>query len=285
MSSFRKEYNRYKTLKFFGTNDIHKADDWMCSQEKIHRGIGADEDLKVELSVAHLEGAADAWYRGIVSRQGPVTDWEVFRRQFYTRFFTEAMRSRQHEEFITMTQGKGETVGDYAYRFTRCHDMAGSPLPPRRLVTRFISSLRSDISDGISGSGVTELSDAVDRAIDFETARSARTDHRGAEVNQNQSSRTSGKRSGWHGKRNFSKRFRGDRGGPPTSVSSTPAGQQLLAIEASGGSTQQTSPVPRFDQGQRQSDRGRGRGQGRGRGNRDAQNVKCWNCNRMGHYS
>ena len=99
LSYFRKEYNKYKALKFFGGTDVQKADDWMRSQEKIHRGICADEDLKVELSVAHLEGAADEWYQGIVDREGPIADWTTFRNKFFSEFFTEAMRNRKYQEF------------------------------------------------------------------------------------------------------------------------------------------------------------------------------------------
>ena len=105
LSKYRKEYNKLKPLKFFGGGNVEKAEEWLRSQDKIHRNICADDDLKVELSTVHLEGAADEWWQALLTRVGPITDWEVFRRHYLTNFYTSAMKAKKQGELFACLQG------------------------------------------------------------------------------------------------------------------------------------------------------------------------------------
>ena len=95
----------------------------------IHRAIRADEDVRVDLSTIHLEGAVAEWWQALINLEGPIDDWATLRRHYEAEYYSPAMRDEMRDEFLALRQGS-MTVAEYVHRYSRMFALAGSPLPP-----------------------------------------------------------------------------------------------------------------------------------------------------------
>ena len=91
--------------------------------EKIFEVLGCEGHQRVTLAVYRLEGEADQWWNLIrntrTQEEISTLTWEEFKRIFLEKYFPQPLKSKLVRDFMTLTQGDGETISEYEAKFTR----------------------------------------------------------------------------------------------------------------------------------------------------------------------
>ncbi|XP_073033789.1 uncharacterized protein [Primulina eburnea] len=148
-------YERFRRMdpkEFSGTTDPMIAERW-------------DAD-RVRCAIFLLTGDVGLWWESasvLVNLQ--TLSWDGFKEVFYSKYFTEEVRSRLTREFMTLRQGDN-SVAEFVRKFERgCHFVPLIANDIREKLKNFIDGLRSILHRDVRVSGPTTYSVAVSRAL------------------------------------------------------------------------------------------------------------------------
>ncbi|KAH1261894.1 hypothetical protein GmHk_02G004646 [Glycine max] len=95
------------------------AQNWTREIEKIFRVMACLEGQKVAFGTYTLVEEAEYWWentRQCLEAKGQVVTWEVFKRVFLEKYFSEDIRNKKEMEFLELKQGNIIVV-EYAAKF------------------------------------------------------------------------------------------------------------------------------------------------------------------------
>ncbi|XP_057760384.1 uncharacterized protein LOC130980752 [Arachis stenosperma] len=104
---------------FRGTSNPTDADNWIQAMERALQAQQVPEEQWVEFGTYQLQGEAQHWWQGtrrILQPDGAVIPWEVFRTEFYKKYFPNSARNAKELELMQLKQGH-MTVAEYTSRF------------------------------------------------------------------------------------------------------------------------------------------------------------------------
>ncbi|XP_057745004.1 uncharacterized protein LOC130962863 [Arachis stenosperma] len=110
--------------KFKGTTVATEADNWFRGIERSFRAQHVPEEQYVEFATYMLEGDAQHWWQGIQrllqQDEGNIL-WNVFKEEFYKKYFPRATREAKEMELMQLKQGS-MYVAEYTRKFEDlCH--------------------------------------------------------------------------------------------------------------------------------------------------------------------
>ncbi|XP_077251803.1 uncharacterized protein LOC143891031 [Tasmannia lanceolata] len=117
------QFIRQRPAAFSGTTDPLEAERWIHSIEKIFSVIDCTSQQRVRLTTYRLDGDADQWWNLIrntkTEEEMNAMCWNEFKRIFLEKYFPQPLKAQLVREFISLKQEEGETVSQYEAKFTR----------------------------------------------------------------------------------------------------------------------------------------------------------------------
>ncbi|XP_020970243.1 uncharacterized protein LOC110268437 [Arachis ipaensis] len=105
--------------KFKGTTVANEANNWFRGIERSLRAQHVPEEQYVEFATYMLEGDAQHWWQGIQrllqQDEGNIL-WDVFKEEFYKKYFPRATREAKEMELMQLKQGS-MSVAEYTRKF------------------------------------------------------------------------------------------------------------------------------------------------------------------------
>ncbi|XP_042410094.1 uncharacterized protein LOC121999482 [Zingiber officinale] len=137
-----------------------------------------DADM-VRCATYLLKDDALLWWEGASLSVDPNTlSWEGFKEVFYSKYFTEDIRSKLTREFMTLRQGD-RSIAEFVREFDRgCHFVPLIANNPKEKLRHFIDSLRPILRHDVRVADPKEFAEAVTRAL------RAKQDQRDIEVDR-----------------------------------------------------------------------------------------------------
>ncbi|XP_042441401.1 uncharacterized protein LOC122026745 [Zingiber officinale] len=137
-----------------------------------------DADM-VRCAIYLLKDDALLWWEGASLSVDPNTlTWEGFKELFYSKYFTEDIRSKLTKEFMTLRQGDRSIV-EFVREFDRgCYFVPLIANNPKEKLRHFIDGLRPILHRDVRVADPKEFAEAVTRAL------RAEQDQRDIEVNR-----------------------------------------------------------------------------------------------------
>ncbi|XP_072072084.1 uncharacterized protein [Arachis hypogaea] len=109
---------------FRGTSNPTDADNWIQAMERALQAQQVPEEQWVEFGTYQLQGEAQYWWQGtrrILQPDGAAIPWEVFRTEFYKKYFPNSARNAKELELMQLKQGQ-MTIAEYTSKFEElCH--------------------------------------------------------------------------------------------------------------------------------------------------------------------
>ncbi|XP_015971716.1 uncharacterized protein LOC107495136 [Arachis duranensis] len=115
LSSFLKVH----PLTFRGTLNPTDADNWVQAIKGALQAQQVPEEQWVGFGTYLLQGEAQHWWQGvrrILQPDGVVISWELFREEFYKKYFSSSARNAKELELLQLKQGQ-MTITEYTSRF------------------------------------------------------------------------------------------------------------------------------------------------------------------------
>lgn len=148
--------------------------DWLKQCEKFFEITGTPVDQWVNLALAHLQGRAIKWYRGI-GIPWQLISWPQWCAMVCTRF--SAADVHEAVELFQNVKQHGQTVDQYIDKFEEYMDLVKRDHPylqEQYLNSCFIGGLRNDIKHDVSGHKPQGLLETYWYANNYEKAANAR---------------------------------------------------------------------------------------------------------------
>ncbi|XP_072053695.1 uncharacterized protein [Arachis hypogaea] len=104
---------------FRGTLNPTDADNWVQAIKGALQAQQVPEEQWVGFGTYLLQGEAQHWWQGvrrILQPDGVVISWELFREEFYKKYFPSSARNAKELELLQMKQGQ-MTITEYTSRF------------------------------------------------------------------------------------------------------------------------------------------------------------------------
>ncbi|XP_073056958.1 uncharacterized protein [Primulina eburnea] len=147
-------YERFRRMNpkdFLGTTDPMIAGGWIKSIEVIFAFMELHDADIVRCATFLVTGDARLWWESVsVSVNLQTLTWNRFKEVFYSKYFTEEVRSRLMREFMSLRQGDS-SVADFVRKFERAELFMDGLRPILHLVVRV--------------AGLTTYTIAVSRAL------------------------------------------------------------------------------------------------------------------------
>ncbi|XP_016164477.1 uncharacterized protein LOC107606999 [Arachis ipaensis] len=105
LSSFLKVH----LLTFRGILNSTDADNWIQAMERALQAQQVPEEQWVEFGTYQLQGEAQHWWQGtwhILQPDEVVISWELFRIEFYKKYFSNSVRNAKELELMQLRQGQ-----------------------------------------------------------------------------------------------------------------------------------------------------------------------------------
>ncbi|XP_073278329.1 uncharacterized protein [Primulina huaijiensis] len=116
------QFMKMRPKEFSGTTDPLVAEGWIKSLEVIFEFMGLEDGDRVRCATYLFGGDTHLWWEGAtVALDMATLSWARFTEVFYSKYFTDEVRSRLTREFMTLRQGD-TTVTEFIRKFERgCH--------------------------------------------------------------------------------------------------------------------------------------------------------------------
>ncbi|XP_073061752.1 uncharacterized protein [Primulina eburnea] len=165
-------YERFSRMhpdKFSGTTDPLIAEGWVKSIEVIFDFMELQDADRVRCAIFLLHGSARVWWESasvIVNLQ--TLTWNGFKEVFYSKYFTEEVRTKLIGEFMTLRQGDS-SVADYVQKFEKgCKFMPLIANDVQAKVRHFLLGMRPILRRDVKVVGPMTYEVAVARALEAE---------------------------------------------------------------------------------------------------------------------
>ncbi|XP_075492747.1 uncharacterized protein LOC142530795 [Primulina tabacum] len=162
-------YERFRRMspkEFSGTTDPMVAEGWIKSIEVIFDFMELADADRVRCAIFLLTGEARLWWESAsVAVNLQVLPWNGFKEVFYSKYFTEEVRTRLTNEFMTLRQGDS-SVADFVRKFEKgCHFVPLIANDVQAKLRHFLNGLRPILRRDVRVAGPTSYVVAVSRAL------------------------------------------------------------------------------------------------------------------------
>ncbi|XP_073049606.1 uncharacterized protein [Primulina eburnea] len=152
--------------EFSGTTDSMIAEVWIKSIDVIFAFMELQDADRVRCGTFLLTGDARlCWESASILVNLHTLSWDGFKEVFYSKYFTEEVRSRLTREFMTLQQGDN-SVAEFVRKFERgCHFVPLIANDAREKLRHFICCLRSIFRRDVRVAGPTTYVVVVLRSL------------------------------------------------------------------------------------------------------------------------
>nr|XP_029144801.1 uncharacterized protein LOC112708782 [Arachis hypogaea] len=156
---------------FRGTSNPTDADNWIQAIERALQAQQVPDEQWVEFGTYQLHGEAQHWWQGmrrILKPDGVVISWELFRDEFYKKYFPTSVRNARELELLQLKQGQ-MTITEYTSkfeelcRFSRICQGAPEDFAEWKCI-KYEGGLRSDIQSFVAPMQIRVFSELVNRS-------------------------------------------------------------------------------------------------------------------------
>ncbi|QHO25224.1 uncharacterized protein DS421_12g379180 [Arachis hypogaea] len=156
---------------FRGTSNPTDTDNWIQAMERALQAQQVPEEQWVEFGTYQLQGEAQYWWQGtrcILQPDGATIPWEVFRTEFYKKYFPNSARNAKELELMQLKQGH-MTVAEYTSkfeelcRFSRIYQGAPEDFTEWKCI-KYEGGLRSDILSFVAPMEIRVFSELVNKS-------------------------------------------------------------------------------------------------------------------------
>ena len=131
-----------------GTETIFDCESWIDDIEILFDSLEYPDERRIKPVPNQLHDVARSWWittKRVLEQRGRVITWEIFRAEFYRRFFSVSYREDKKAEFENLSQGQLNIEG-YVAKFSTllrfAPNLAGND---EAVVYQFIRGLNSEV--------------------------------------------------------------------------------------------------------------------------------------------
>ncbi|XP_073031284.1 uncharacterized protein [Primulina eburnea] len=162
-------YERFRRMdpkEFSGTTGPMIVERWIKYIKMIFAFMELQDADRVRCAIFLLTGDARLWWESAsVSVNLQTLSWDGFKEVFYSKYFTEEVRSKLTREFMTLRQGDN-SMADFVRKFERgCHFVPLIANDAWENLRHFMVGLRTILRSDVMVAGPTTYTVAVSRAL------------------------------------------------------------------------------------------------------------------------
>ncbi|XP_028805211.1 uncharacterized protein LOC114760088 [Neltuma alba] len=116
------KFDKHNPPTFEGTFDMQIAEDWITQLEKIFNILKCLSERKAQMAIYKLEGEANRWWKNtelVLQANNTLINWEVFKDQFFLKYFPRSVRDEKETELLTIRQAANEPFDEYLARYIK----------------------------------------------------------------------------------------------------------------------------------------------------------------------
>ncbi|XP_073041892.1 uncharacterized protein [Primulina eburnea] len=157
---------KMRPKEFSGTTDPMIAELWIKSLEVIFEFMELGDEDRVRCTTYLFGGDTRLWWEGAsVALNLATMSWKSFTEVFYSKYFTDEVRSRLTREFVTLRQGD-LTVMEFIRKFERgCHFVPMIANDAGAKLRHFLDGLQLILCRDVRVAGPTTYDVAVSRGL------------------------------------------------------------------------------------------------------------------------
>ncbi|XP_073121416.1 uncharacterized protein [Henckelia pumila] len=102
-----------------GTENAVDCESWLEDIDQLFDSLDYSDDRRIRLVIHQLHGVAKSWWMSMkraMENRGTVVNWNLFKIEFYKRFFPVSYRKDKVAEFSTLKQGN-LNIEEYVAKF------------------------------------------------------------------------------------------------------------------------------------------------------------------------
>ncbi|XP_073309911.1 uncharacterized protein [Primulina huaijiensis] len=115
-----KQFKSFQPPILKGTETSEDCENWLDNIEILFDSLDYPDERRIELVPNQLQEIARSWWiatKRVLAQRGTVITWEVFKAEFYRRFFPGSYREDKRVEFENLKQGQ-LNIEEYVAKFS-----------------------------------------------------------------------------------------------------------------------------------------------------------------------
>ncbi|XP_073030677.1 uncharacterized protein [Primulina eburnea] len=155
-----------------GTENALECENWLENIDQLFESLEYPDDRRIKLVVHQLLNVAKSWWiitKKALESRGTIVTWDIFKSEFYQRFFPTSYRKDRGAEFANLKQGN-LNIEDYVAKLSnllRFDPHVASDEEAK--ADHFINGLNPDIFTLVNTGRPNTFAEALDRAKGAET--------------------------------------------------------------------------------------------------------------------
>ncbi|XP_075485339.1 uncharacterized protein LOC142525054 isoform X2 [Primulina tabacum] len=159
-------------LMMKGTENALECENWLENMDQLFESLEYPDDRRIKLVVHQLLDVAKSWWimtKKALEGRGTIVTWDIFKSEFYQRFFPTSYRKYRGAEFGNLKQGN-LNIEDYVAKFSNLLRFAPHVASDEEAkADHFINGLNPDIFTLVNTGRPNTFAEAIDRAKGAET--------------------------------------------------------------------------------------------------------------------
>ncbi|XP_073019326.1 uncharacterized protein [Primulina eburnea] len=155
-----------------GTENALECENWLENIDQLFESLEYPDDRRIKLVVHQLLDVAKSWWimtKKALEGRGTTVTWDMFKSEFYQRFFPTSYRKDRGAEFANLKQGN-LNIEDYVAKFSNLLRFAPHVASDEEAkADHFINGLNPDIFTLVNTGRPNTFAEALDRAKGAET--------------------------------------------------------------------------------------------------------------------
>ncbi|OMO55593.1 reverse transcriptase [Corchorus capsularis] len=141
------------------------AEKWIKEIERAFAAQAVSDEQKIPFASYQLKGAASDWWQSVENLLEKPILWDVFKREYYKKYFPNSVRLQMQGEFYSLKQGS-RTVSGYEMEFSRLMRFAPDSFKNDDVAKaqRFLFGLNPRLQHEVKSFELTTYSDVVNKA-------------------------------------------------------------------------------------------------------------------------
>lgn len=167
-----REFLQLKPSIFSGSANPIDAEDWLNEMEKDFEAMHCPVQEKVTLATFKLQGGAFDWWDARKKKypEGSLVTWELFKEEFYKKYFPATIQLKMELEFLQLKQDR-KNVAEYEIEFSRLARYAQAYVQEDGIkACRFEQGLRQPIKARVEVFELKSFREVVNKALAVEQA-------------------------------------------------------------------------------------------------------------------
>ncbi|XP_073049517.1 uncharacterized protein [Primulina eburnea] len=155
-----------------GTENALECENWLENIDQLFEYLEYPDDRRIKLVVHQFLDVAKSWWimtKKASEGRGTIVTWDIFKSEFYQRFFPTSYRKDRGAEFANLKQGN-LNIEDYVAKFSNLLRFAPHVASDEEAkADHFINGLNPDIFTLVNTGRPNTFAEALDRAKGAET--------------------------------------------------------------------------------------------------------------------